>query len=380
MRKTLVLASAVAVLASCKKTGDTEYIVSGNVKGIADGKMVMLQTQDETGMLKSVDTVKVQKEKFVFEGKAAEPEMYLVQVEGVMGKIPFILEEGEIDMTIDKDSLPLSKVKGSYNNDELNSYKQKGWEVQKKMIKFQQDNMAKMELAQKTKDMATIEALQKEYTKFQEDFIKQNDAYVSSHPKAFISVLIIEGMFNQATPDIKKIKGYYDQLDESIKKTKHGKKIKKQLDELSNPIAVVNELKAGDMAPDFTAPDATGKSVSLKQSMGKITIVDFWASWCNPCRAENPNMVALYKEFHGKGLNIISVSLDSDAAKWKGAIAKDGLTWTQVSNLKEMEDPIADAYGVKLIPTTFVLDASGKILARDLRGAELKEKIKSLLK
>jgi peroxiredoxin len=380
MRKTLVLAAALAVLASCKKTGDTEYIVSGNVKGIADGKMVMLQTQDETGMLKSVDTVKVQKEKFVFEGKAVEPEMYLVQVEGVMGKIPFILEEGEIEMTIDKDSLPLSKIKGSYNNDELNAYKAKGWEVQKKMIKFQQDNMAKMELAQKTKDMATIEALQKEYTKFQEDFIKQNDAYVSSHPKAFISALIIEGMFNQGAPDIKKIKGYYDQLDESVKNTKHGKKIKKQLDELGKPVAAVKELKAGDMAPDFSAPDAAGKTLSLKQSMGKITIVDFWASWCNPCRAENPNMVALYKEFHGKGLNIISVSLDSDAAKWKGAIAKDGLTWTQVSNLKEMEDPIADAYGVKLIPTTFVLDASGKILARDLRGAELKEKVKSLLK
>ncbi len=380
MKKILVLASALAVLASCKKTGDTEYIVSGNVKGIADGKMVMLQTQDETGMLKSVDTVKVQKEKFVFEGKAAEPEMYLVQVEGVMGKIPFILEEGEIEMTIDKDSLPLSKIKGSYNNDELNAYKAKGWEVQKKMIKFQQDNMAKMELAQKTKDMATIEALQKEYTKFQEDFIKQNDAYVSSHPKAFISALIIEGMFNQGAPDIKKIKGYFDKLDESVKNTKHGKKIKKQLDELSKPVAAVKELKAGDMAPDFSAPDAAGKTISLKQSMGKITIVDFWASWCNPCRAENPNMVALYKEFHGKGLNIISVSLDSDAAKWKGAIAKDGLTWTQVSNLKEMEDPIADAYGVKLIPTTFVLDANGKILARDLRGAELKDKVKSLLK
>lgn len=380
MKKILFLASAVAVLASCKKTGDTEYIVSGTIKGIADGKMVLLQTQDETGTLQSVDTVKVQKEKFVFEGKAEEPEMYLVQVEGVMGKIPFILEEGEIEMTIDKDSLPLSKVKGSYNNDELNAYKEKGWEVQKKMIKFQQDNMAKMELAQKTKDMATIEALQKEYTQFQEDFIKQNDAYVSSHPKAFISALIIEGMFNQGAPDIKKIKGYYDQLDESVKNTKHGKKIKKQLDELSKPVAAVKELKAGDLAPDFTAPDTNGKAVSLKQSMGKITVIDFWASWCNPCRAENPNMVALYKEFHGKGLNIISISLDSDAAKWKAAIAKDRLTWTQVSNLKEMEDPIADAYGVKLIPTTFVLDANGKILARDLRGEELKEKVKSLLK
>ena len=92
--------------------------------------------------------------------------------------------------------------------------------------------------------------------------------------------------------------------------------------------------------------------------MGKITIVDFWASWCGPCRAENPNMVAIYKEFHDKGLNIIGVSLDKDVEKWNEAIAKDKLSWTQVSHLKYWEEPIAVQYGVKSIPATFILDAS----------------------
>ena len=119
--------------------------------------------------------------------------------------------------------------------------------------------------------------------------------------------------------------------------------------------------------------------MSLKESLGKVTLIDFWASWCPPCRKENPKVVALYNEFHPKGFNIISVSLDKDAAKWKEAIAKDKLTWTQVSNLKEMEDPIAVQYGIELIPTTFLLDASGKIVGIDLPHEEMKGKIKALL-
>lgn len=113
--------------------------------------------------------------------------------------------------------------------------------------------------------------------------------------------------------------------------------------------------------------------------MGKVTLIDFWASWCAPCRQANPEVVALYNEFHSKGLNIISVSLDEDAESWKAAIAADKLVWTQVSNLKEMKDPIALQYGVTQIPTTFLVDVSGKIVAKDLYGDDLKAKIKELL-
>ena len=113
--------------------------------------------------------------------------------------------------------------------------------------------------------------------------------------------------------------------------------------------------------------------------MGKVTIIDFWASWCGPCRAENPNVVAIYNELHSKGLNIIGVSLDEDASKWKAAIAKDKLTWTQVSNLKGWEDPIATAYKVDQIPATFILDAKGNIVAKNLSGEELKAKVIEIL-
>ena len=135
------------------------------------------------------------------------------------------------------------------------------------------------------------------------------------------------------------------------------------------------------MAPSFAAKNPEGKEISLKESLGaKATIIDFWASWCPPCRKENPNMVALYKKYHDKGLNIIGVSLDKTADKWKEAIQKDGLPWAQVSNLMFWDEPIAKTYGVEQIPAPFVLDATGKVVARDLYGADLEKEIEKLVK
>ena len=379
MKKLLVLIIALSVLISCNKAGENEFVVTGTIKGIADGKSVILEVQDETGQLKPIDTVKVEKGKFTFKGNAKEPDMHLISIETVQGKIPFILENGDIEMIINKDSINITKVTGTYNNEELNSYKDKGAAIQKKMMKFQKDNTAIMQEAQQKQDTVAMNKLRKEYSKFQEEFATQSENYVNTHPKAFISALIIEGMFNQMTPDIAKITKYYNGLDKSVKDTKHGKKIKKNLDALSKPVATVAPIEIGTIAPDFSAPNPEGKVVSLKESKGKVTIIDFWASWCKPCRQENPNMVALYKEFHPKGLNIVSISLDEKAEEWKKAIANDKLTWTNISNLKDFEDPIAVQYAIKLIPSTIIIDASGKVIAKDLRGAELKAKIASLL-
>ncbi|WP_333878811.1 TlpA family protein disulfide reductase [Flavobacterium sp.] len=120
--------------------------------------------------------------------------------------------------------------------------------------------------------------------------------------------------------------------------------------------------------------------MALKDHLGKVTLLDFWASWCPPCRKANPEIVKLYQKYHSQGLNIISISMDDDRAKWEQAIAKDGLTWPQISNLKEMEDPIAKLYGISLLPTTFLLDKKGKIIGIDLPHDAMEAKIKELLK
>ena len=132
------------------------------------------------------------------------------------------------------------------------------------------------------------------------------------------------------------------------------------------------------MAPLFEGHDPDGGTFSLEDRLGKITIIDFWASWCRPCRVENPNLVRLFNKHKDKGLQIVGVSLDRTKPKWIQAIADDGLVWDHVSNLQFWNDPIAKLYKVSAIPATFILDENGVILTRDLRGPMLERKIDEL--
>jgi peroxiredoxin len=383
MKRILLLLTVSAVLFSCNKAGVNEYIISGTVKGVADGKTVVLEKQDETGQLKPIDTVKIKDGKFTIKGSAKEPEIMLLQVEALQGKVPFILENGDIEVIVDKDSVQKTKLSGTFNNDIFSKFNvdvvkfQK--ESQKKMMAFQNANMAKMKAAQEAKDTITINKLMKEYQVIQKEGMDFYVKFAETNPKALISALIVDSMLNDPSVDLVRAKKIFASFSPELKKYKPGKSIQSKLDKIAKPVAVGTSTEVGTVAPDFSAPNPEGKSISLKESLGKVTIIDFWASWCNPCRAENPNVVAIYNEFHAKGLNIISVSLDKEVSKWKEAIAKDKLTWNQVSNLKFWEEPIALTYGVKSIPATFLLDAKGTIVAKDLRGAELKAKISALL-
>lgn len=378
-----MLLTVITVLISCNKAGDNEYIISGTVKGIADGKTVILEKQDNMGQVVPLDTVKVKDGKFTMTGSAKEPEIMLLQVETTQGKVPFVLENGDIKITIDKDSLQKSKFSGTYNNDVFTKFNddltkfQK--EFQKKLTSFQNANMAKMNAAQEAKDTITINKLMKEYQGIQKEGMEFYVKFAEGNPKALLSALIVDSMLNDPAVDLVRVKKIYAGFSPELKKYKPGKSIQSKLDKIAKPVSVAPAANVGSVAPDFTGPNPEGKSISLKQSLGKVTLVDFWASWCKPCRAENPNVVALYAKYHAKGLNILSVSLDKEASAWKAAIAKDKLTWNHVSNLKEFEDPIALQYGINAIPSIYILDAKGVIIAKDLRGEELNAKIASLL-
>lgn len=371
---------------SCSKVKDGEYLITGTAKGIANGKTIILQSQDPTtGATIPLDTVKVENEKFEIKGKVTEPAFHTLILQDANGPIPFILETGEITVAIDKDSIHKSKIAGTYNNEEYVKFNDELTKTQKRLIDFQKNNTQKMQQAQQAQDTATVNGLMKQYmtiqTEVQADSKKKYVAYAETHPKSLISVLIVKGMLGDPSTDIKKAEALYNSLDESLKNTTPGKEVKSKIGQAKMPAvgATAPPIGSAKWRSDFSAPNPEGKVVSLKESLGKVTIVDFWASWCGPCRKENPNVVAIYKELHAKGLNIVGVSLDKEAGKWKEAIAKDGLTWTHVSNLKFWDEPIAAQYGVQSIPATFILDASGKVVAQDLRGPELRAKILELL-
>lgn len=368
----LSLTFAAAVV-SCNNVGDNEFKIAGTAEGVKDGTEIYMKRQDSLG-IKNVDTAKVTNGKFEFEGNVTDPSIHFLQVKDIQGGFPFVLENGEIKLTVNKDTITKSKIGGTLSNDKLMAYSLEYEKINKKMRAYQEANMAKWQEAAKSNDTVTRNALIKGNKVYEEEFQALMKNEIEKSPKSYLSLLFVTQMINQPDVDAAKVKKYFESLDPALQNTMEGKKAKKAIDALS-------KTSVGSIAPDFSAPNTEGKMVSLKESLGKVTLVDFWASWCGPCREENPNVVALYNEFHAKGLNIVGVSFDKpgDDAKWKEAIAKDGLVWTQVSNLKHWEDPIVKLYSINSIPSTYLLDANGKIIAKDLRGAELKAKVASLL-
>lgn len=385
MKKIILSLLAVATIVSCNKVGNNEFEIEGNASGFIDGRNVYLKMQDTvTNSLVNLDTVKIENGKFIFKGAVTEPSLHFIAIDSTENQIPFILEEGNITVAVNKDTIFKSIVGGTYSNDQLVAYSKETEKIQKKVQKFQEVNREKLQQAQISADTVTMNALMKEYKTFQDQFKDVSLKHVEDHPKSYISLFFIKQFLNDPSFDMARATKMYENLDPSLKNTKEGKSIKKSLDGLKTTEKKSNvsssSVEIGTMAPDFSAPNTDGKETSLKSALGKLTLIDFWASWCGPCRKENPNVVALYKDFHAKGLNIIGVSLDEKADKWKEAIAKDQLTWTQISNLKGWEDPIAKRYFVDGIPATFLLDEKGIIIARDLRGAELRAKVASILK
>jgi len=250
MKKIILFLTATALLTSCSKD---KYTISGTAKGFENGKTVVLEAQDDKGMgLIPVDTVKIEDGKFEIKGKAIEPAFHTLQIEGVQGKIPFILENGEITIVVNKDTIQKSKISGTYNNDEYVKFNEEVTKIQKPLMDFQNANMQKMQAAQQTKDTAVINSLMKEYTKIQTEIgttsKNKYEDYASTHPKAFISLLIIESMSNDPTVDSKKIETMFNNLEASLKDTKHGKNVKTKLAAAKQPSVGATAAPAGTPA------------------------------------------------------------------------------------------------------------------------------------
>lgn len=373
MQRLLFLLSISILLSSCKKEKTDGYFIQGSLDQAKNNSLVQL-IRTEGRKTSVFDSTRITDKTFEFKGNIENPEMYFLTIEGIQGSLPVILENDKINLTIYTDSIFASSIKGGVENDYFNEYQKFITGIRHKNNKISEA----FNTAREEQDTAKISSLREAYS----NLIKENETYdiefVTKNPKALLSALILERSILTKKIEIEKAKELFNNLDEKVKTSRAGKVISENI--------LANENTAiGSVVPNFSAPNPDGKTIALNDIKGKITLIDFWAAWCGPCRKENPNVVKVYEKFHEKGLEIIGISLDGAPRQkepkqaWLDAIKKDNLTWYQVSNLQYFNDPIAKQFNIKSIPATLLIDAEGKIIAKNLRGKALEDKIAALL-
>jgi thiol-disulfide isomerase/thioredoxin len=304
--------------------------------------------------------------KFSFSGKLHEPVTATLRHRNLKAKsrpdaLIFYLEEGKIEIKA-IDSVRYATINAGPVN---KAYKEYNAIVNPLIEKMAAVQMKALRSKPEERVLPEFKALDDSFMEMGKSIQQARAAFIKAHPASFVSLEILK-IIAGTSIDYSAINPLFEQLTPAVKKTPTGK-------EFARRLAVAKTTNIGAVLPNFTSLDTTGKSLSLNEvvSAGKVTLVDFWASWCVPCRKENPNVVKAYTAFHDKGFNIISVSLDEKEANWKYAIKKDGMPWYHASNLKGWEDPVAKMFDINGLPDSFLLDAQGRVIGRGLRGEAL---------
>ena len=374
MKQFVISFFSLLTLFACKQTSKTNkdnYIITGKLTGTNVGEPIMLQ---KLLMGAKADTSLVAADgSFTFSGTVAEPTAIAIFTKEAMEEqsiIPLTLfvEGGKTTISGDKLTMTMAKVTGGKTNNDLQQFQNIMQAYYKKMKPLGDS----MKVLYDNKNMADIKPLQAKYLQYERQQKTDIMQLAKSNPKSYASAFFAY-QFNSYASDLEAVQKAYNNLDGSIQESFFGKKLKEVADALK-----INGI--GGKSPEFTLSSQDNIPVSLASFKGKYVLIDFWASWCGPCRQENPNVVKAFNQFKNKNFTILGVSLDEDKAAWQQAIKKDNLTWQHVSDLKGWNSQVAALYGVKAIPANFLLDTNGKIIAKDLRGEDLVNKLSEILK
>jgi thiol-disulfide isomerase/thioredoxin len=347
---------------------DSAYTLHGNIKGLDSGWVFLYHPADEP-----TDSTLISRGRFHFTGSVKEPELcHLVfkklNRDNIYSMVYFI-QAGALELTGTKDSLSSAVPGAAPIQEEYFAYQQKEKSV---IAQVNWDTWGSAyEAAEKTKNKSRTDSLlavRAENFKQRMQLVKE---YAEAHPSSYVAVEEVRDYYGY-NPDGVELQGIYNGFTPELQSSHLGKLLKKTLD-----AALLTGI--GRPAPDFTQTDIKGKPVALSSFKGHYVLVDFWASWCGPCREENPNVLKSYRAYHSKGFTVLGVSLDDEKSPWIGAVRKDALPWMQVSDLKGWKNSAAVMYGIEGIPMNFLLDKDGIIVAKGLRGDELEEKLAEFL-
>ncbi|MDE6986405.1 MAG: AhpC/TSA family protein [Bacteroides acidifaciens] len=366
MKKLTYLVIATAALGMVACTGNKAgYVVTGTVEGAVDGDTVYLQ--EATGRnLTKLDTAVISKGTFTFKGtQDSVVNRYVTcEVNGTLLTVDFFLENGKINVTLGKDD---DSVTGTANNDAYQELRAKINDISKKMNAIY-ESMGDSTLSDEQK-----EAKQKEGADLQEQYENAIKEAVQKNITNPVGVFLFKQTFyNNSTAENEAL---LQQVPANLQNDEAIVRIKELTD-------THKKTSVGTKCIDFEMETPDGKTVKLSDYVGKgkVVLVDFWASWCGPCRREMPNLVEAYAKYKGKNFEIVGVSLDQDGAAWKESIKKMNMTWPQMSDLKFWQSKGAQLYAINSIPHTVLIDGDGTIIARGLHGEELQAKIAEVVK
>lgn len=384
MKQTLLLITAITLFIGCAKTEDkTSYVINGKAEGVYNGIRVFLNNVESRGKLKPIDTAIVMNESFQFDGKLENPKLVFVTMNSAAGRFPIMIENAQMELIIDKNNFQNPTFTGSESHGKYLEFVETYQENRRALMTESQA----LKNAKIANDSVAMELETKKMNELNATALEYPYVFMENNPKAFASLEIFEMQMSLRQKDDRRLIDIFNSFDKTLKASTKGRKLQTSVFKMIADMEANKNLQIGMKAPEFSGPTPEGKSLSLSEvtQKGQVTIVDFWAAWCGPCRRENPNVVRIYNEYHDKGLEIIGVSLDGQARQkdakkaWIDAIKQDKLAWHQVSNLKYFNDPIAKTYNIQAIPATYILDRDGKIAAKNLRGFELELKVKELL-